>query len=124
MHDVLLRDVAYSRSGDKGNTSNIGVIPFREADYTWLLEELTVDRVRAIFGELVQGAVTRYEMPGISAINFVLQEALSGGVSRSLNLDAHGKSWGNLILRLSVKTPMGWTPYWPTLYPPREGMSR
>lgn len=118
MEEILLREVAYSRSGDKGDTSNIGVIPYRESDYAWLLEELTVERVRDMFGELVRGGVTRYELPGIKALNFVLEEALSGGVSRSLNLDAHGKSWGNLILRVVVNAPPGWTPYWPTLYPP------
>lgn len=112
MSTVLLREVAYSRSGDKGDISNVGVIPYRESDYAWLCEELTVDRVRAIFGELVQGSITRYEWPGIKALNFVMEEALSGGVSRSLNLDAHGKSWGNLILRVGVNPPEGWTPYW------------
>lgn len=118
MPEVLLREVAYTRSGDKGDTSNIGVIPYREADYGWLKDALTVERVRAVFGALVQGLVTRYELPGISALNFVLEQALSGGVSRSLNLDAHGKSWGNLILRVGVEAPPGWTPYWPILYPP------
>ena len=118
MGEVLLREVAFSRSGDKGDVSNIGVVPYREADFGWLREELTVERVRAVFGDLVKGRVTRYELPGIGALNFVLEEALSGGVSRSLNLDAHGKSWGNLMLRAAVNAPDGWTPYWPVLYPP------
>lgn len=115
MPTVLLREVAYSRSGDKGDISNVGVIPYRESDYDWLCEQLTVDRVRDIFGELVKGSITRYTWPGIKALNFVMEEALSGGVSRSLNLDAHGKSWGNLILRVAVDAPTGWVPYWPVI---------
>jgi len=117
MSKVLLREVAYSRSGDKGDVSNVGVIPYRESDYAWLRAELTVDRVSAVFGDLVKGRVTCYEMPGIRALNFVMEQALSGGVSRSLNLDAHGKSWGNLILRVAVDVPDEWQPYWPKLYP-------
>jgi len=113
MSRVFLREVAFTRSGDKGDTSNIGVVPYRPADWEWLGRELTVERVRALFGALVKGAVTRYELPGIRAFNFVLERALDGGVSRSLNLDAHGKSWGNLLLRLEVEAPDGWTPAWP-----------
>jgi hypothetical protein len=102
---VPLRALAFTRSGDKGDTSNIGVVPYDERHYELLLEAVTVDRVRALFGPLVQGNIVRYELPGIKALNFVLERALSGGVAKSLNLDAHGKSWGNLMLRLPVEVP-------------------
>jgi hypothetical protein len=105
MGKKLLREIAYTRSGDKGDTSNIGVIPYREEDYELLKEQVTVERVRALFGELVKGEIVRYEFPGIKALNFVMTRALSGGVSKSLNLDAHGKSWGNLMLRLEIDVP-------------------
>ncbi|MCY0878483.1 MAG: hypothetical protein OWU84_06055 [Firmicutes bacterium] len=110
---MLLREVAFTRSGDKGDTSNIGVVPYRAQDWEWLKEQLTVERVADVFDGLVKGPIRRYELPGICALNFVLERALSGGVSRSLNLDAHGKAWGNLLLTVSVEAPDGWEPYWP-----------
>ncbi|MBD1380990.1 AtuA-related protein [Metabacillus arenae] len=103
MSKVQLREVAFARSGDKGNTSNVGVIPYNEDDYEWLKRELTVEKVAGLYGELVKGEIRRYEFDGIKSLNFVMEEALSGGVSRSLNLDAHGKSMGNLILRLEIE---------------------
>lgn len=120
MSQVSLREVAYCRSGDKGDIANVGVIPFRESDYLWLRDALTPERVHTVFGDLVKGRITCYEVPGVHALNIVMEEALGGGVSRSLNLDAHGKSWGNLMLRMVIDAPDGWTPYWPTLYPPAE----
>lgn len=104
---VLVRDVAYARAGDKGNTSNVVVIVYDEGNYDWLLENLTVEAVAAVFGKVVRGEITRYEMPGIKAVNFVMKRALEGGVSRSLNLDAHGKSRANLMLgvRLDAAPP-------------------
>ncbi|MBM4763671.1 hypothetical protein [Bacillus sp. B15-48] len=103
MKKVSLRELAHSRSGDKGDTSNIGIVPYDEKDYELLKEQVTVERVRELFGELVQGEITRYEFDGIKALNFVMTNALSGGVSRSLNLDTHGKSWSNLILRMEIE---------------------
>jgi hypothetical protein len=110
---VMLREVAYTRSGDKSDTSNVGVVPYRPDDWEWLERELTVERVREVFAGLVLGDIHRYLMPGIHAFNFVMERALSGGVSRSLNLDAHGKSWGNLMLSVEVEAPEGWSPAWP-----------
>lgn len=107
---VQLRDVAYARAGDKGNTSNVVVIVYDDGNYEWLLENLTVEAVTEVFGKVVQGPITRYEMPGIKAVNFVMKRALEGGVSRSLNLDAHGKSRANLMLGLrldAVPPPSG-----------------
>lgn len=99
---VLVRDVAYARAGDKGNTSNVVVIVYDEGNYGWLLDNLTVEAVSEVFGKVVRGEITRYEMPGIKAVNFVMKRALEGGVSRSLNLDAHGKSRANLMLGLRL----------------------
>jgi hypothetical protein len=103
MAKVQLREVAFARSGDKGNTSNVGVIPYNEADFEWIKREVTVERVKELYGGLVKGEIVRYEYDGIKALNFVMKNALSGGVSRSLNLDAHGKSMGNLILKLEIE---------------------
>src|ERR1700756_3724720 len=99
---MKLRDIAHSRTGDKGNTSNISVIAFDQANYQFLREQVTADRVKAPFAGIVRGEVTRFEMPTIGALNFVLQQALGGGVTRSLALDAHGKSLSSLLLDLDL----------------------
>ena len=98
----VLREIAHARAGDKGDTCNIGVIAYRPQYYPVLLEQVTVDRVRNHFGALVRGPVTRYELPHVEAINLVLENALGGGVTRSLSLDPHGKSYSALILTLPV----------------------
>lgn len=103
MGKIELRTMAYSRSGDKGDTSNIVVAPFDEADYEWLRRHLTVDVVREQFKTLVRGKITRYEMPGTRMVNFVMEGALQGGVSRSLNLDMHGKSRASLMLGIQLE---------------------
>ncbi len=100
---ILLRQVAYARSGDKGDTSNVIVIPYDERNYEWLRQHLTVEFVRTLFDKVVKGPIIRYEFRGICGLNFVMQRALEGGVSRSLNLDAHGKSRSNLILGMRIK---------------------
>jgi hypothetical protein len=99
---VKLRAVAHSRTGDKGNTSNISVIAYRDEDYPLLVEYVTAERVKAHFAGIIQGDVTRYELPRIGALNFVLRDALGGGVTRSLALDAHGKSLSSAILDLEI----------------------
>jgi len=95
---VLLRDIAYSRSGDKGDISNITVIPFDRSDWDFLVENLTTERVAERFAGLVTGRVERFEMPGLCALNFVMYGALDGGVSTSLRLDPHGKSYQSVML--------------------------
>lgn len=100
---VRLGDVAYLRSGDKGDTSNVGVIPRDEADYEWIGREVTVERVAEAFGTIVAGRIVRYELPGIRSYNFVLERALHGGVARSLNLDIHGKSWSAILAQLEIE---------------------
>jgi hypothetical protein len=100
---VDLRAIAYTRSGDKGETSNICVATYDDADYEWLKAHLGVDVVEQHFGLVVDGAITRYEMPGTKMLNFVMQKALQGGVSRSINLDMHGKSRASLMLGIPLE---------------------
>jgi hypothetical protein len=99
---VKLRAIAHSRTGDKGNASNISVIAYRDEDFPLLVEHVTAERVKAHFADIVHGEVTRYELPKIGALNFVLRDALGGGVTRSLALDAHGKSLSSAILDLEI----------------------
>jgi hypothetical protein len=97
-----LRDVCYSRSGDKGNVSNIVVLPHKHADWEWIREVVTVELIRPAFEGLVFGEIERFELPGIGALNFVLHGALGGGVSGSLRADPHGKSLQSLILDVEL----------------------
>ena len=97
-----LRELAHSRSGDKGDTSNVSVIAYDAADYPRLARWVTAERVRAHLGEAVRGPVERYELPALGALNFVLHQALHGGVTRSLALDAHGKSLSSALLSLEI----------------------
>ena len=100
--NFYLREIAHARAGDKGDTSNIGVIAYEPAYYPIILEQVTTERVREHFKGLVHGEIRRYELPKQHAINLVLEQALGGGVTRSLSLDPHGKSYSALILTLSV----------------------
>ena len=100
---MILRDLAHARAGDKGDISCISVIAYQAADYPRLAEAVTVERVTAHFAGIVKGPVRRYELPGIGALNFVLEGALGGGVTRSLALDAHGKCLASLMLELRVE---------------------
>ena len=97
-----LRDLAHSRTGDKGDTSNISVIAYDAADYPVLVRHVTAERVRAHLAGIVHGSVTRYELPLLGALNLVLDGALGGGVTRSLALDAHGKSLSSALLSLTI----------------------
>lgn len=102
---MKLREIAHSRTGDKGNTANISVIACNPADYPHLERHVTAERVKAHFSGLVKGVVTRYELPGIGALNFVLHEALGGGVTRTLAQDLHGKSLSSAILEMEIPEP-------------------
>jgi hypothetical protein len=97
-----LRDVAHARAGDKGETSSISLVVFDRQHYPSVRGQVTSQRVKAHFGQLVGGRVDRYELPQLGALNFVLHEALQGGVTRSLALDPHGKSRSSLLLELEV----------------------
>jgi hypothetical protein len=100
---VQLREVAQSRSGDKGDLANVAVFAPTDALYAAFLRELTPERVRAHFGRFVHGEVDRYEVPNVRALNFVLHQALDGGAARSLRSDPLGKSYGSLILRMEIE---------------------
>ncbi len=99
---MQLRDIAHSRAGDKGDISNISVIAYRLEDYALLERELTAERVRAHFAGVVQGEVVRHALPQLGALNFVMQRALGGGVTRSLALDAHGKALSGVMLGMEL----------------------
>jgi hypothetical protein len=102
---MKLREIAHSRTGDKGNTSNISVIAYDPKDYPLLVTQVTAERVKAHFAGVVEGSVVRYELPKIGALNFVMTETLGGGVTRSLALDAHGKSLSSALLDLEIEAP-------------------
>lgn len=97
-----LRDLAHTRAGDKGDISCLSVIAYRAEDFAVLEQHVTAERVRAHFSELVHGDVERYVLPQLGALNFVLHGALAGGVTRSLALDAHGKSLSSALLTLEI----------------------
>ncbi|MDE2329978.1 MAG: hypothetical protein KGK16_04255 [Bradyrhizobium sp.] len=99
---MKLRQIAHSRTGDKGNISNISVIAYDPKHYPLLVEQVTSARVKAHFAGVVRGEVVRYELPNIAALNFVMDQALGGGVTRSLALDAHGKSLSSALLDLDL----------------------
>jgi hypothetical protein len=99
---VLLREIAHARTGDKGDVANVCVIAYRAEDYALLERHVTAERVAELLQGIARGEVVRYAMPRIGALNFVLEEALSGGVTRSLALDAHGKGLSSAILRMEL----------------------
>jgi hypothetical protein len=99
---MKLRDIAHSRTGDKGDTSNISVIAYEARHYPLLERHVTPERVAALFDGIVHGEVRRYALPGLGALNFVMQRALGGGVTRSLALDAHGKCLSSALLELEI----------------------
>jgi hypothetical protein len=102
---VLLHQIAHARSGDKGNRINISVIAYRPADYPLIVEQVTEARVAALFRHRGCGRVRRFELPRLGALNFVIDDALEGGVNGSLGLDGHGKCLSFLLLQLPVKRP-------------------
>ena len=99
---MKLKEICHSRTGDKGDISNISMIPWNEADYPMLKEQVTAQRVKEYFSEICLGKVTRYEADGICALNFVMEQALGGGVLRSLAMDKHGKSLSSALLEMEL----------------------
>ena len=93
-----LYDLAYGRSGDKGNIANVSVIARTPQAYQDIKDKLTAERVKAFYGDLVKGNVIRYELDNIEALNFVLYDALDGGATRSLRIDPLGKSLAGILL--------------------------
>jgi hypothetical protein len=104
---VRLVDIAHARSGDKGDTANVGVIALRPEWYPVLVRELTERRVTDHFAGVITGDVQRYELPNLSALNFLLHGALDGGGTLSLKTDAQGKVFSTALLRLVIDVPDG-----------------
>ena len=100
---IPLSQIAHTRSGDKGDTCNIGVIAFEERHYPVLVQEVTAARVKQHFGELVKGPVERFELPNLGALNFLLHQALGGGGTVSLRTDAQGKTLSAALLRMEIE---------------------
>ena len=100
---VPLSQIAHTRSGDKGDTCNIGVIAFEEKHYPVLVREVTAERVKRYFGKIVQGEVERFELPNLGALNFLLHQSLGGGGTVSLRTDAQGKTFGAALLALEIE---------------------
>ena len=99
---MKLKEIAHSRTGDKGDISNISVIAYRPEDYPLLKERVTAEKVKEYFSEICRGEVIRYEIDSICGMNFVLYHALGGGVTRSLALDKHGKALGMALLEMEI----------------------
>lgn len=99
---MQLHEIAHARTGDKGDTSNISLIAYDEADWPALRDRITPARVAAHFGTFPAQSVTRYELPQLQALNFVIRGALTGGVTRSLAQDAHGKCLASVLLTMEL----------------------
>lgn len=99
---IKLYEVAHSRAGDKGNTSNLSLIPFKESDYEWLGQQVTAKRVAEHFKDIFDGEIIRYDLPSIKSFNFVCKNSLLGGVTTSLAIDTHGKSLSSALLEMEI----------------------
>ncbi len=99
---IQLVKLTHARSGDKGDTANVGLIALREEYYPLLVREVTAARVKEHFGEIVKGEVERFELPNLSALNFLLHESLGGGGTLSLMTDAQGKTFSTALLRMWI----------------------
>jgi len=100
---VQLRNLAHARSGDKGDTANVGLIAFSDDIYPLLVREVTADRVKEHFKGIAKGNVERFELPNLSALNFLLHESLGGGGTLSLMTDAQGKTFSSALLRMEIE---------------------
>ncbi|MGI9491469.1 MAG: AtuA-related protein [Geminicoccaceae bacterium] len=99
---VQLRSIAHGRAGDKGDRSNVSIFALDARHFPAIKAQITVDRLTTEFPDLLKGHIQRYELDHLSGLNFVMDQALEGGVNGSLNLDSHGKSWSFLILGLMI----------------------
>jgi hypothetical protein len=103
--NVQLIKLAHARSGDKGDTANVGLIALRPEVYPLLVREVTAQRVKDHFQGICQGAVERFELPNLGALNFLLHESLGGGGTLSLMTDAQGKTFSTALLRMQIDVP-------------------
>lgn len=99
---MKLWEIAHSRTGDKGNISNLSLIVYKMDDYQRVQEAVSAEVVKEYFKDIVKGEVIRYELPQLGALNYVMYEALGGGVTRSLSLDKHGKSLSSYLLDMEI----------------------
>ena len=100
---IELTKIAHARSGDKGDTANVGVIALKDEFYPILEREVTKEKVKAHFGAMVKGEVERFELPNLKALNFLLHESLGGGGTLSLMTDAQGKTFSTALLRMKIE---------------------
>lgn len=100
---VSLLKLAHARSGDKGDTANVGLIALKDEYYPVLVREVTAESVKTHFGEIVKGDVERFELPNLKALNFLLHESLGGGGTLSLMTDAQGKTFSTALLRMNIE---------------------
>lgn len=100
---MLLEEIAYSRTGGKGNISVISVIAYQQENYKLIKEKVTIEKLKDYFKDIVYGKVTRYEVENIRALNFVMEDTLGGRVTRSLAIDMHGKTLGSALLEMEVQ---------------------
>jgi len=105
MARIQLRRIAHARSGDKGDTANVGLIALKPEFYSTLAREVTADRVKQHFAGICLGNVERFELPNIGALNFLLHESLDGGGTLSLKTDAQGKTYSSALLRMEIDVP-------------------
>src|SRR3954452_9576942 len=103
MAEIELFYLAHSRTGDKGDSQTMSLIPYRAEDYALIERQITADAVKRHFGKLTRGKVMRYELPNLNAFNLVLDDTLQGGVNDSLTLDTHGKSRSAVLLEMWVE---------------------
>ncbi len=101
--EIQLVKLAHARSGDKGDTANVGLIALRDEYYPLLVSEVTAARVKSHFGEMVKGSVDRFELPNLKSLNFLLHESLGGGGTLSLMTDAQGKTFSTALLRMYIE---------------------
>jgi hypothetical protein len=101
--NIQLTKLAHARSGDKGDTANVGLIALRDEYYPVLVREVTAERVKKHFGDICKGDVERFELPNLSALNFLLHESLDGGGTLSLMTDAQGKTFSTALLRMEIE---------------------
>ena len=99
---ISLLKLAHARSGDKGDTANVGLIALKDEFYPLLVREVTAERVKQHFGDMVKGDVERFELPNLGALNFLLHGALGGGGTLSLMTDAQGKTFSTALLRMNI----------------------
>lgn len=105
MATIRLEEIAFARSGDKGESSNVGLFVMNDEAYELIKKIVTPERVKSHFGPIVRGAVDRYELPNLRALNFILHDSLGGGGSESLKNDAQGKTHGQALLMMEIEAP-------------------